>query len=95
MVSTTPGASIQGLAPIPRQKTRSADDLVIGSGFPILNYHPPEKLGMSSVVLKPLNELNKMKMKMQNEYEASMWNPLVLLPEERADLCNSMRKLPR
>ena len=58
VVSTTPGASIQGLAPIPRQKTRSADDLVIGSGFPILNYHPPEKLGMSSVVLKPLNELN-------------------------------------
>ena len=33
-------------------------------------------------------------LQMQNEYEASMWNPLVLLPEERADLCNSMRKLP-
>ena len=58
VVSTTPGTSIQGLTPIPRQKIRSADEVISGSGIPVVYYDPPEQSGLSTLILKPLIELN-------------------------------------
>ena len=53
IVSTTPGTTIQGLTPIPRQKMRCANEVVIaGSGITIVHYDP------SAVILKPIIELN-------------------------------------
>jgi len=61
IVSTTPGTTIQGQTPIPREKMRCANKVIAGSGIPIVHYDPPEQSGLSSITLKPMIELNVVK----------------------------------
>ena len=53
----TADKGIPNLTPIPRQKMKHAGEVTVGKGIPILYYDPPEESGLSSVILKPLNEL--------------------------------------
>ena len=57
IVSTTPGSSLPNLTPIHRQKMKHAGEVTVGKGIPILYYDPPGESGLSSVIIKPLNEL--------------------------------------
>ena len=57
IVSTTPGSSLPNLTPILRQKMEHAGEVTVGKGIPILYFDPPDESGLSSVILKPLNEL--------------------------------------
>ena len=80
VVSTTPGTTIQGLTPIPRQKMRCANEVIAGSGIPIVHYDPPEQSGLSSVILKPMVELNVVNVLPKELIHDHVWHALYFHP---------------
>ena len=83
IVSTTPGSSLLNLTPIPRQKMKHAGEVNVGKGIPVLYYDPPDESGLSSVILKPLNELkveNVLPKYILNDY---LWHISYFLPNPR------------
>ena len=57
VVSTTPGTTVQGLAPIKRQKLQRANELTASQIISVIPYDLPECTGLSKVILKPLKEI--------------------------------------
>lgn len=83
VVSTTPGSTIQVLTPIRRQKVRCANDVIASSGIPVVVYDPQEQPGMSSVILKPLIELNMVNVLPKELIHDHIWHTLYFHPNLR------------
>ena len=83
IVSTTPGTTIQGLTPIPRQKMRCANEVIAASGIPVVHYHPSEQSIISSVILKPMIELNVVNVLPKELIHDHVWHALYFHPNPR------------
>ena len=57
VVSTTPGTTVEGLAPIKRQKMQRANEVTASQTISVTLYNPPECTGLSKVRLKQLKEI--------------------------------------
>ena len=83
IVSTTPGSSLPNLTPIPRQKMKHAGEVTVGKGIPILYYDSPDESGLSSVILKPLNELKVENVLPKYIVYDCLWHISYFLPNPR------------
>ena len=83
VVSKTSGRHAQGLTSIPRQKRRTAKDVVKGEEIPIIEYDPSEETGLSVVTLKPIVQLNTENFLPCDLFFVYLWHASYFLPNPR------------
>ena len=83
VVSNTSGRHAQGLTSIPRQKRRTAKEVVKGEEIPIIEYDPSEETGLSVVTLKPIVQLNTENFLPYDLFFVYLWHASYFLPNPR------------